>query len=174
MGERRELDMLTLCVLLTAVVGLTSGQCEDTFPDGTPCGQNDFVQQEDPELCYKYYKCDSGCVTHETCPGDFKYDTLYGFCNYPSDVDCGSRPCPDGDVHCPPPLTPTTAGATGAVSPAWTENTSSVLTTRTATRRCLISSTWAVTTTTSLTVAAALSVTSVIPTVTTPPPPPPP
>merc|ERR1711936_959921 len=101
---RRELDMLTLCVLMTAVVGLTSGQCEDTFPDGTPCGQDDFVQQEDPELCFKYYKCDSGCVTHETCPDNFKYDTLYGFCNYPSDVECGDRPCPDGNVHCPPPL----------------------------------------------------------------------
>merc|ERR1712154_650927 len=77
-----DLAMLTRSCVLTLLLGLAgaSRQCENTFPDGTPCGQNDFVQQEDPELCYKYYKCDSGCVTHETCPGDFKYDTLYAFC----------------------------------------------------------------------------------------------
>lgn len=97
---------LSLCLGWSAAT--SQGQCDDTFPDGTVCGPNDFVQQADPELCYKFYKCETGCVTHETCPDDFKYHVLYGFCMYPGDVDCGDRPCPDGNVHCPDPVTTTT------------------------------------------------------------------
>ena len=93
---------------LTEIVLPSHRQCEDTFPDGTVCGPNDFVQKEDPDLCYKFYKCEAGCVTHETCPDDFQFHILFGFCMYPSDVECGDRPCPDGDVHCPPPITTTT------------------------------------------------------------------
>ena len=83
-------------------------QCEDTFPDGTVCGPEDFSQKADPELCFKFYKCEAGCVTHETCPDDFQYHIAFGFCMFPSDVDCGDRACPDGDVHCPDPITTTT------------------------------------------------------------------
>ena len=82
-------------------------KCEPNFPDGTSCGANDYVQKEDPESCWKYYECDNGCVTHETCPDDFKFDPLYSWCNYPRDVDCGDRPCND-PVHCPPDITTTT------------------------------------------------------------------
>ena len=48
--------------------------CDTEFPDGSPCAAGDYVTQADPDLCYMYYQCDDGCVTHEECPDDNKYD----------------------------------------------------------------------------------------------------
>jgi len=78
--------------------------CDNTLPDGTLCGEEDYVLVADPESCWKYYECDAGCVTLQTCPDDFKFDPAYWLCTFPRDVDCGDRPCND-DVHCPAPLT---------------------------------------------------------------------
>ena len=84
-------------------------QCDETFPDGVACDENaEDVTQADPENCWKYYKCHGGCVTHETCEEDYKYDDRFQWCTYPHDVDCGDRPC-DDPHHCPAPTTiPTT------------------------------------------------------------------
>ena len=41
-----------------------------------------------------------GCVTHESCPLDMKFDSLYVMCRDGWEVDCGSRPCDDSS-HCP-------------------------------------------------------------------------
>ena len=82
-------------------------QCDNTLPDGTICGEGDYVTAADPESCWKYYECDVGCVTHQTCPDDNKYDPQYFWCTFPDDVDCGDRPCDDA-VHCPAPKTTTT------------------------------------------------------------------
>ena len=84
-------------------------QCDETFPDGVACDENaEDVTQADPDNCWKYYKCHGGCVTHETCEEDYKYDDRFQWCTYPHDVDCGDRPC-DDPHHCPAPTTiPTT------------------------------------------------------------------
>ena len=82
-------------------------QCDNTLPDGTVCGPEDYVTQADPESCWQYYECSEGCVTHQTCQDDFKYDDRYNWCTFPYDVDCGSRPCND-PTHCPPPTTAAT------------------------------------------------------------------
>jgi len=86
---------------------LANGQCDNTLPDGTLCGEGDYVQVADPESCWKYYECDSGCVTQMTCPDDEKFDIKYSWCTFPHDVECGDRPCNDA-VHCPPDVTTTT------------------------------------------------------------------
>jgi len=93
---------LFFCGSLTA-----EKQCDDTLPDGTICGANDYVTVADPDSCWKYYECDSGCVTHQVCEDDFKFDVAYSWCTFPYDVDCGDRPC-DDSTHCPPPTTTTT------------------------------------------------------------------
>ena len=49
-------------------------QCDNTLPDGTICGEGDYVTAADLESCWNYYECDAGCVTHEICPDDFKFD----------------------------------------------------------------------------------------------------
>jgi len=61
----------------------------------------------DPDCCWKYYECNNGCVTHEECEGNYKYDALFSWCTYPNDVDCEDRPCND-ETHCPEPPTTTT------------------------------------------------------------------
>ena len=56
-------------------------QCDETFPDGVACDENaEDVTQADPENCWKYYKCHGGCVTHETCEEDYKYDDRFQWC----------------------------------------------------------------------------------------------
>ena len=82
-------------------------RCPDTLPDGTKCGASDYVLVADPESCWKYYECDSGCVTHQECQDDNKFDPKYSWCTFPHDVDCGNRPCNDAK-HCPAPVTTTT------------------------------------------------------------------
>merc|ERR1711892_819838 len=74
---------------------LANGQCDNTLPDGTLCGEGDYDQVADPESCWKYYECDSGCVTQMTCPDDEKFDIKYSWCTFPHDVECGDRPCND-------------------------------------------------------------------------------
>merc|ERR1711868_182739 len=98
----------TLSFLLIGAV-FSNRQCDETFPDGVACDENaEDVTQADPENCWKYYKCHGGCVTHETCEEDYKYDDRFQWCTYPHDVDCGDRPC-DDPQHCPAPTTiPTT------------------------------------------------------------------
>jgi len=98
----------TLSFLLIGAA-YSSRQCDTTFPDGSSCDSNaEDVTQADPANCWKYYKCHQGCVTHETCEKDYKYDDAYHWCTYPHDVDCGDRPCEDAH-HCPAPTTiPTT------------------------------------------------------------------
>merc|ERR1719184_326145 len=93
--------------MLSTVVSLAAGQCDETFPDGTPCGAEDFSSQPDPLACWKYYECDAGCVKHLTCEENYKYDIDFEWCTFPRDVECGDRPC-DDPVHCPEDLTTTT------------------------------------------------------------------
>ena len=44
-------------------------------------------------------------VTCQECEDDKKFDDRYFWCAFPHDVECGARPCPDGNVHCPAPAT---------------------------------------------------------------------
>ena len=89
--------LVTISLSLTA---LGDEQCDPTFPDGTPCGEEDhYITAPDPLSCWQYYECDSGCVQHKTCEDDRRYDTILGWCLLPQDVDCGDRPCND-DLHC--------------------------------------------------------------------------
>merc|ERR1712025_1035410 len=88
--------MLTVARIAIGLLHVTSAfrQCDDAFPDGTPCASGDYATQADPDSCFMYYQCDDGCVTHEECPDDNKYDDRY---------------CPPTSVHCPEPTTrPTT------------------------------------------------------------------
>ena len=102
-------------------------QCDTTFPDGTVCDDStDYTTMADPEACWKYYECEAGCVTNKVaachasrgvtavtchvsrvqeCEDDKKFDDRYFWCAFPHDVECGARPCPDGNVHCPAPAT---------------------------------------------------------------------
>ena len=41
----------------------------------------------------------------QECEDDKKFDDRYFWCAFPHDVECGARPCPDGNVHCPGELT---------------------------------------------------------------------
>jgi len=101
------LKYTAVLVLLLLTVISANRQCDNTLPDGTVCGPEDYVTQADPESCWQYYECSEGCVTHQTCQDDFKYDDRYNWCTFPYDVDCGSRPCND-PTHCPPPTTAAT------------------------------------------------------------------
>jgi len=100
-----------LAVILISLLVLGGEQCDPTFPDGTPCGEADYFSTPDPLSCWKYYECDSGCVQHKECEGDYKYDTVYEWCTRPGDVDCGDRPCND-DLHCGDSTTTTTTATT--------------------------------------------------------------
>merc|ERR1712098_326932 len=73
----------TLSFLLIGAV-FSNRQCDETFPDGVACDENaEDVTQADPENCWKYYKCHGGCVTHETCEEDYKYDDRFQWCTIP-------------------------------------------------------------------------------------------
>jgi hypothetical protein len=65
---------------------LAEKQCDNTLPDRTLCGANDYVSVADPNSCWKYYECDSGCVTLQTCPDDYKFDVYYAWCTYADGV----------------------------------------------------------------------------------------
>merc|ERR1711973_311670 len=76
-------------------------QCNNKFPDGSICDEfAEEITQDDPENCWKFYRCHGGCVTHEMCELNYKYDDRYAWCTYPWDVECGDRPCVDPQ-HCP-------------------------------------------------------------------------
>lgn len=76
-------------------------QCDNKFPDGSICDEfAEEITQADPENCWKFYRCHGGCVTHEMCQLNYKYDDRYAWCTYPWDVECGDRPCFDPQ-HCP-------------------------------------------------------------------------
>ena len=45
----------------------------DPYPAGS-CDPGENHTKTDPENCFMYYQCDNGCVTHEECPDDMKYD----------------------------------------------------------------------------------------------------
>merc|ERR1711970_153305 len=97
-----------LCFLqISSLCPLLAVQCDDTLPGGDVCGANDYMWVADPDCCWKYYECDAGCVTHQECEKDFKFDVDMAWCTFPGDVDCGDRPCNDL-THCPPPPTTTT------------------------------------------------------------------
>merc|ERR1712183_379474 len=113
-GQARQTDnqLLTmkslLCFLqISSLCSLLAAQCDDTLPGGDVCGTNDYMWVADPDCCWKYYECDAGCVTHQECEKDFKFDVDMEWCTYPTDVDCRARPC-DDLTHCPGPLTTTT------------------------------------------------------------------
>ena len=92
--------LLCLTFLLLAGLSSTASLCDNTFPDGRVCGPSDWVELEDPASCYHFYKCDQGCVSHETCPPATAFDSLYSFCRAAEEVECGDRPCEDPG-HCP-------------------------------------------------------------------------
>ena len=59
-------------------------QCDNKFPDGSICDANaEEITQADPENCWKFYRCHGGCVTHEMCELNYKYDDRYAWCTYP-------------------------------------------------------------------------------------------
>eukprot|EP00092_Neocalanus_flemingeri_P028293 GFUD01030724.1.p1 GENE.GFUD01030724.1~~GFUD01030724.1.p1 ORF type:complete len:369 (-),score=85.95 GFUD01030724.1:162-1247(-) len=99
--------LITVQAVFLSGVLLAEKQCDDTLPDGTVCGATDYVTVPDPDSCWKYFECDSGCVTHQTCQDDYKFDEAYSWCTFPYDVECGDRPC-DDSTHCPAPTTTTT------------------------------------------------------------------
>ncbi|XP_025830443.1 probable chitinase 10 isoform X2 [Agrilus planipennis] len=65
-------------------------------------GQNNNLQlkcfqprgQFPSEQCHKYINCWDGIVTEEECPKGLLF-SLKGFCDYPSNVNCGSRTFPN-------------------------------------------------------------------------------
>merc|ERR1711872_993993 len=76
-------------------------QCDNKFPDGFICDEfAEEITQADPENCWKFYRCHGGCVTHEMCELNYKYDDRYAWCTHPEYVVCGDRPC-DDPQHCP-------------------------------------------------------------------------
>ena len=69
------------------------------FPNGSSCDVPG-ISLPDPESCSQYYQCmDTGCVEHMQCGASMLFDENYFMCVAGDQVDCGSRPCEDGD-HC--------------------------------------------------------------------------
>ena len=87
-----------LVLLFTLQVGEIFSQC-NSLPDGSSCQGQDDNMYEDPEECSNYYQCKNGCAILKTCERDFLFDSFYGYCNYPFDVNCGTRPC-ENQGHC--------------------------------------------------------------------------
>merc|ERR1719510_2600749 len=88
-----------LPTIILSLVSQVQCQCDNQLPDGSICGPNDVKDVVDPEACSKFYRCQSGCVTHETCPDTKLFDEHYSWCQFPDVVECGSRPCTD-PAHC--------------------------------------------------------------------------
>merc|ERR1712179_762729 len=107
MGSHQIVLTMTLLVSILVTISLSLAtlgveQCDQYLPDGTLCGENDYKQAPDPLSCWHYYECEDGCVEHQACEEDYKFEVKYEWCTYPEDVDCGDRPCND-DLHCPAP-----------------------------------------------------------------------
>merc|ERR1711970_1139978 len=96
-------------LILIPAASLVAGECDD-LPNGDSCEGLEGKKFADPDDCVSYYKCVSGCAEHNMCERNFLFDDERGYCNYPTDVDCGDRTCED-PKHCvttpPTPPTPT-------------------------------------------------------------------
>jgi len=57
----------------------------------------------DCENCGKYYECSNGVLTSMPCPNCYLFDPEKGYCNQPSQVNCGNRP---EDDNCVAPTLP--------------------------------------------------------------------
>ena len=60
--------------------------CETTLPNGTQCPSLGLYNYPDQLHCSKYYQCDNGCWTHQTCQIDFLYDVNDKICREPYKV----------------------------------------------------------------------------------------
>ena len=103
-GLRVVLVSAAACLLVLAPY--TSAQC-DNLPDGTSCnGIEDGTEFPDPDDCASFYECNNGCAEHKLCQRNFLFHMTYG-CFYPTDVECGERPCNNAE-HCVTTTTVTT------------------------------------------------------------------
>lgn len=103
--------LLGSTILLSALSRPVAGQC-DLLPDGTTCNPAaNGDQYPDPDNCAMYYECQDGCAQHLLCERNFLFDTKFGYCNYPLDVDCGDRPCTNNE-HCLTTVSTTTVTTT--------------------------------------------------------------
>ncbi|ENN72236.1 hypothetical protein D910_01721 [Dendroctonus ponderosae] len=65
-----------------------------SIADEPACPENDDGQAEfleDPEDCNSYYECSNGRAIHFSCPPGTYYDGNKK-CQWPENVDCGTRP----------------------------------------------------------------------------------
>jgi len=97
---------LTCLVLCGVLLPQTAAECQN-LPDGTSCaGVANGEQYPDPDDCVSYYECEEECAVHKQCVRTFLFDLQFG-CFYPTDVECGARPCNSAE-HCVTTTTVTT------------------------------------------------------------------
>ncbi|XP_042206510.1 uncharacterized protein LOC121855571 [Homarus americanus] len=95
--------MRTYCLVLTAVLLAVYSPCVESF---TPCpdevaslcpltpGQNPLFFAH-PNHCSMFCECDHGGVAWQLqCGNSLLWDDTIKTCNWPHNVDCGSRPTP--------------------------------------------------------------------------------
>ncbi|CAG9565997.1 unnamed protein product [Danaus chrysippus] len=83
--------------------GDNNGPC-NCVPDEAPaiCGKagSDGVLVAH-EHCNKFYKCSHGRNVSMSCPSGLLYNPYKGWCDYPSNVECGDRVIPDPEEDKP-------------------------------------------------------------------------
>ncbi|XP_013788016.1 protein obstructor-E-like, partial [Limulus polyphemus] len=108
---------VTCCILLTLVVSVAGlpaskegyGPAPLTAPDVEPindCPEYGVFAYPHLQACDKYYKCENGTFTWETCPNGLVFSEnggVYDFCTYPWNVNCGDkeRADPIPSENCP-------------------------------------------------------------------------
>ncbi|KAK3738408.1 hypothetical protein RRG08_037045 [Elysia crispata] len=72
-----------LSVITSILVSLIRGQNHVSFCDGKEDGF--YVHPSD---CSKFYRCPSNSLSAISCPTGLVFDTVFGVCNWPHEVDC--------------------------------------------------------------------------------------